>query len=195
VKPPPSLPLRPLLIQAGSSSWRLAAAPCAQGARRRHSPALPAWPGWPWHWTGGGKESRTGFGEGGRNHGDPEAVRGRRPCRSDPVRYRPRAPSPVPRHFPISSIGGFFGQGEGFLGRALRRNDRKRPLIRPATAGEYACRGPPSEKENTVLDGLPAREPEHGRDGRGTTGEQRASCPCAGMAKMAMARCWTAESD
>ena len=59
----------------------------------------------------------------------------------------------------------------------MRRNDRKGPLIRPATAGEYACRGPPSEKENTVFDGHPAREGAHGRDGRATEDVPRASLP------------------
>ena len=55
------------------------------------------------------------------------------------------APSLCPRHLPASSIGGSAAEDErrflvggGTLG--------KRPLIRPATAGENACRGPPSPR-------------------------------------------------
>ena len=53
------------------------------------------------------------------------------------------APSLCPRHCPASNIGECVGEDEGILfvgGVPLG----KRPLIRPATAGENACRGPPS---------------------------------------------------
>ena len=53
------------------------------------------------------------------------------------------APSLCPRHSPASNIGERVGEDEGILfvgGGPLG----KRPLIRPATAGENARRGPPS---------------------------------------------------
>ena len=44
-------------------------------------------------------------------------------------------------HFPVSVIGKTNWENEGILANA---RGRKEPLIRPATAGEDACRGPPS---------------------------------------------------